>query len=117
MFTAAVANSPLHTHSTSGLIHIEPDRRGVYTLGEFFDEWGVRLNANCIGGYCTGGGGELRAFVDGHRVAGDPRQIVLGNRQEIALVFGSAGDSGSVPTRYTGGWPGPGCGGAGEAPC
>ncbi len=117
VFTAQVANSPLHTHSTSGIIHIEPDRTGTYTLGEFFDEWGVRFNSSCIGGYCTGSGMELRVFVDGHRVSRDPRSIVLTNRQEIAVVFGGPGDFGAVPSTYTGGWPGLGCGGAGEFKC
>jgi hypothetical protein len=108
-FFGQVANSPLHTHSSSGLIHIESDRRRPFTLGEFFDEWGVRLDARCIGSYC----GKLRAFVDGRRRSGDPRRIVLTNHQEIALVFGR----GHVPTRYNGGWPGGGCGGSGEPPC
>jgi hypothetical protein len=116
-FTAEVANSPLHTHSASGLIHIEPDRPGTYTLGEFFDEWGVRLDSSCVGGYCAGSGKELRVFVNGRRVPGDPRRIVLTNRQEIAVVFGAAGDFGSVPATYTGGWPGLGCGGPGEFKC
>src|SRR5262249_48810681 len=111
---AAVASSPLHTHSSSGLIHVEPDRPGTYTLGQFFDEWGVRLDARCIGGYCAGGGKELRAYVDGRRIDGDPRKIVLGNRQEIALVFGGPGDFAELPA-YHGGWPGGGCGGEGEA--
>ena len=116
-FTADVANSPIHTHSASGLIHIEPDRPGTYTLGEFFDEWGVRLNSSCIGGYCTGSGKELRVFVDGHRVSGDPRKIVLTNRQEIAVVYGGTGDFSSVPSTFKGGWPGLGCGGVGEFRC
>jgi hypothetical protein len=113
---AQVANSPLHTHSTSGLIHIEPDRRGTYTLGQFFDEWGVRLTSTCVSGYCAGGGKELRAFVDGKRVR-DPRAIVLTNRQEIAVVFGGPGAFASVPSTYKGGWPGLGCGGPGEFSC
>jgi hypothetical protein len=116
VYAAAVANSPLHTHSASGLIHVEPDRPGTYTLGQFFDEWGVRLDASCIGGYCAGAGKELRAYVDGRRVAGDPRRIVLGNRQEIALVFGGPGDFAELP-EYHGGWPGRGCGGTGEPSC
>jgi hypothetical protein len=116
-FTAAVANSPLHTHSASGLIHVEPDRRATYTLGEFFDEWGVRLSATCLGGYCAGAGKQLRVFVDGRRVAGDPRRIVLTNRQEIAVVFGGQGDFASVPSTFKGGWPGLGCGGPGETRC
>jgi hypothetical protein len=115
-FTAEVANSPLHTHSASGLIHIEPDRQGVYTLGQFFDEWGVRFDSNCIGGYCSRGVKELRVYVDGRRVSGDPRSVVLTNRQEIAVMFGGPGDFDSVPT-YEGVWPGLGCGGPGERAC
>jgi hypothetical protein len=60
---------------------------------------------------------ELRVFVDGKRVSRDRQSIVLSNRQEIAVVFGGPGDFGSVPSTYTGGWPGLGCGGAGERSC
>jgi hypothetical protein len=116
-FTAKVAYSPVHTHSTSGIIHIESDRRRSFTLGQFFDEWGVRLDSTCIGGYCTGHGKELRVYVDGKRAAGSPRGIVLTNHQEIAVVFGSPGDFDHVPASYTGGWPGAGCGGVGEHSC
>ena len=56
VYFAKAAVAPIHTHSTSGLIHIEPDRKGTYTLGQFFDEWRVRFDASCLGGYCTGGG-------------------------------------------------------------
>lgn len=114
-FFAQVANAPLHTHASSGLIHIESDRKDTYTLGQVFDEWGVRFDRSCVGGYCTGGGRQLRVYVNGRRVTGDPRAVVLAERQEIAVVFGS--DFGSVPSRYTGRWPGPGCGGPGEKPC
>ncbi len=116
-FTAFVANSPLHTHSTSGIIHIEADRPGEYTLGQFFDEWGVRFSASCLGGYCAGRGKELAVFVDGHRVDDRFRRVVLRNRQEIAVVFGQRSDLRRVPSRYPGVWPGLGCGGAGEIRC
>ncbi len=116
VYVAQVANSPLHTHSTSGIVHIESDRAGTFTLGEFFDEWGVRLSASCVGGYCQGAGKELRVYVDGRR-ARNPRAVVLGNREEIAIVFGGPGAFRSVPTGYTGGWPGLGCGGSGESSC
>jgi hypothetical protein len=116
-FFGQVTNSPLHTHSESGLIHIESDRQHTYTLGEFFDEWGVRFDSDCLGGYCSGGGSELRVFVNGRRQSGDPRGIVLTNHQEIAVIFGSRGTFRSVPSTYKGGWPGRGCGGAGERSC
>jgi hypothetical protein len=105
-----VAISPIHTHTSSGIIHIEPDRAGAYTLGQFFDEWGVRFTSSCLGAYCTGGGRGFRAYVDGKPVT-SPRAVVLRNRQEIALVYCGRGAFGSVPRRYTGGWPGVGCGG------
>jgi len=116
-YTAFVANSPLHTHSSSGIIHIEADRPGTYTLGQFFDEWGVRLTQTCLGGYCAGGGKELAVFVDGHRAIGALGAIPLGNRQEIAVVFGGRRDPGSVPSTYRETWPGLGCGGRGEVRC
>ena len=116
-FTARVANSPLHTHSASGIIHVESDHRATFRLGQFFDEWGVRLDSSCVGGYCTGSGKELRVYVNGKRVSRDPRSVVLTNRQEIAVVFGGPGEYSSVPSTYTGGWPGRGCGGPGERSC
>jgi hypothetical protein len=116
-FTAFVANSPLHTHSSSGIIHIEADRAGRYTLGQFFDEWGVRLTQTCLGGYCAGRGKQLGVFVDGHRANGALRRVVLGNRREIAVVFGSRRDFRSVSSTYRQPWPGLGCGGPGEVRC
>jgi len=116
-YTAFVANSPLHTHTASGMIHVEADRPGRYTLGQFFDEWGVRLNESCLGAYCAGGGKELAVFVDGHRVNGSPRDVVLANRQEIAVAFGNRSELSSAPSAYHGVWPGLGCGGAGEIRC
>ena len=46
---AQVANSPLHTHASSGLVHIESDRDVPFTLGQVFDEWGVRFDRRCLG--------------------------------------------------------------------
>ncbi|HUY71905.1 MAG TPA: hypothetical protein VMV08_06650 [Gaiellaceae bacterium] len=116
-FAGQVANSPIHTHTTSGIIHVESDRPGTFTLGQFFDEWGVRFSSSCLGGYCAGTGEELRVYVDGKRISSDPRGIVLTNHLEIAVVFGAPADFGSVPSTYTGGWPGGGCGGLGEPKC
>jgi hypothetical protein len=116
-FVAAVANSPLHTHSSSGLIHVESDRPATFTLGQFFDEWGVRLDASCLGAYCDGPAGRLRVFVNGRRASGNPRRVVLRNHQEVAVVYGGNSDFAAAPKRFTGGWPGLGCGGRGELSC
>jgi hypothetical protein len=45
--------SPLHTHATSGLIHIEAPEEQNFTVAMLFTEWGVRLTNDCIGGYCS----------------------------------------------------------------
>src|SRR5213078_4647809 len=44
--------SPLHTHATSGLVHIEAPSAQRITLRQLFTEWGVRLTDECVGGYC-----------------------------------------------------------------
>jgi hypothetical protein len=81
--------SPLHTHDATGIIHVEsPDVR-LFTLGEFFGVWGLRLTARCLGGYCAGGGQRVWAYVDGKLVAGDPGGIVLVPHQEIVVAFGT----------------------------
>jgi hypothetical protein len=81
--------SPLHTHDRTGIIHVESPTNRMYTLGQFFGVWGVRLNSTCIGGYCAGGGRMLRAFVDGKPVTGDPAQIPLRRHDEIVIAFGT----------------------------
>ena len=81
--------SPLHTHDTSGIVHVESATVREFTLGEFFGVWGVKLSSNCIGGYCNKGGSTLRAFVDGRPVAGDPADIPLLSHEEIVLAYGT----------------------------
>ena len=81
--------SPLHTHDTSGVMHVEsPDVR-TFTLGQFFAVWGVRLTGRCLGAYCASGPSLVRVFVDGHRVEGDPRQVALAEHQEIVVAYGT----------------------------
>ena len=36
---------PLHTHSTDGVVHIEPDQDGTFKLGDFFLIWNQPFNA------------------------------------------------------------------------
>lgn len=80
--------SPIHTHDGSGIIHIESPTVQPYTLGQFFDIWGVRLTRDCIGGYCAQEGTPLNVFSNGRPVAGDPRELKLEPHQEIAIIYG-----------------------------
>lgn len=95
--------SPLHTHDTSGVIHIESPVRGTFSLGQFFTEWQVALSANRIGGLRTGNGNELRAYVNGKQVNGNPAAIILTAHDEIALVYGPGDQHVTIPGSYV--WP------------
>jgi hypothetical protein len=64
----------IHTHDQSGIVHVEdPDPQGVpitqslYTLKDFFDIWGITVNANQFGPYT----GPVRVFTSGQIYRGD----------------------------------------------
>lgn len=92
--------SPLHTHDTTGVIHIESPKVSTFTLGQFFTEWNVTLDANHLGGLAAGNGNTLRAYVNGKLVSGDPAAIVFHAHDEIALVYGPADAKVNVPSSY-----------------
>jgi len=92
--------SPLHTHDVSGIIHVESDVVRDFTLGQFFDVWGVRFSKDCLGGYCAKGADTLRVFVNGNAVSGDPRNLVLREHQEIAVVYGPRSAKVAIPSTY-----------------
>ncbi len=89
--------SPLHTHDTSGIIHIEAAHPATFTLGQLFIEWGVRLDAKCVGGYCDGPDQQVRAYVNGKPFPGDPRTIALTSHEEVAIVVGAQRD---IPSSF-----------------
>ena len=86
--------SPLHTHDDTGILHTESQRSHPNRLGQFFTEWRVRLTRSCIGGYCR----RMRVFVNGKRYAGDPRNITLTDRKEIAIIVGRP--PASIPSKF-----------------
>ncbi|GAA1935973.1 hypothetical protein [Kitasatospora viridis] len=95
--------SPLHTHDTSGVIHIESPVQTDFTLGQFMTEWQVSLSADHLGGNTAGGDHTLTAYVNGKPVSGDPAAIVLHAHDEIALVYGTAAENAqlTVPGSYS----------------
>lgn len=99
---ASGVESPLHTHDTTGVMHIESADAGFQaTLGEFFDVWGVRLTSTCLGGYCDAGDRQLRAYVNGTEVTGNPRDIKLQDHDLIVLTFGAADEQPKpIPSTY-----------------
>lgn len=80
----------MHTHDSSGVIHVEAGdvaapQGGPYTLGMFFDIWGMPLGTGQIGPFK----GNVSAFVNGQPYNGDPRAIPLRAHQSITLEVGT----------------------------
>jgi hypothetical protein len=87
----------LHTHDTTGVMHVESDKRSKFSLGEFFGIWGVRLTKTCIGGYCKPKT-PWKLYINGAPYSGDPSSVVLIKHQEFAFVIGKAPKK--IPTSY-----------------
>jgi hypothetical protein len=81
--------SELHTHDATGIMHVEAPKRDAFTLGQFFSVWGVPLSASQLGGLRTGDGKQLRVWVNGNAVSGDPAKVVLASHQEIVVAYGA----------------------------
>ena len=92
--------SPVHTHDTTGVIHIEsPDANAKYTLGQFFDLWGVKLTNNSIGKYATDGTNTMTVYDNGTPVS-NPTSLVLAKHHEIAVEYGTVAEQPKIPTSY-----------------
>ena len=85
--------SPLHTHATDGVLHTETKTPQPNNLGQFFTEWDVELGPGRVGDYS-----DVKVYVDGEKFDGDPREIELSDRREIAIVIGSAPDE--IPAEF-----------------
>ena len=56
---------PIHTHDSTGTLHVESPCVRDYTLGDFFSIWGQEFNSTCIMGHCNDGTHSVRMSVDG----------------------------------------------------
>ncbi len=65
--------APLHTHDSSGIIHVESSINRNYTLGEFLKIWGLDLNGKTV-----------KMTVDGQPVS-DLRNHILRDKEHIIL--------------------------------
>ena len=75
----------LHTHAADGIIHIESPVHRTYTLGNFFDEWGVPLGPDQVGPAT----GRVTAIYNGQVYQGNPRDIPLNAHAQIQLEVGT----------------------------
>jgi hypothetical protein len=78
----------VHTHDPTGIIHVESPKKARFDLGQFFGVWGVRLDSNCVGGYCKPAY-PWTVYVNGRSYSGDPAALLLQEHQEIVFVIGT----------------------------
>ena len=91
--------SALHTHDTSGVVHIEAPTAGEkYTLGQVLKEWGV-LDGTDASGAAHGGTGGWTAYVNGAKQDGPVGDVVLKSHDEVVLSYGTAPST--IPNSYT----------------
>jgi hypothetical protein len=77
----------LHTHDSTGIIHMETVHPYKFTLGDFFKVWGVKLGPEQVGGLHGLGGDKLHFYVNGH-VLTDPAAYVMHNGDNISIGYG-----------------------------
>lgn len=85
----------LHTHDTSGIVHMEATKPYPFTLGEFINIWGVSFSDNNLGGYKVGNGNVLQLWVNGKRVT-DMVNYRMKPHDVMILGYGKPG---SFPTK------------------
>ncbi|WP_255768145.1 hypothetical protein [Pseudarthrobacter sulfonivorans] len=91
--------SALHTHDTTGIIHIEAPTSGAkYSLGQVLREWGV-LDGSDTSGAPHGGTDGWSAYVNGSKQDGPVTDVVLKAHDEVVLSFGAAPSP--LPGTYT----------------
>lgn len=94
----------LHTHDTSGVLHIESPRSDTFTLGQVFRLWDVRLGRGTVGSYRDKEDDtRVAVYVDGKKTSGNPANLVLEDHQEVAVVVatdGTAISADGVPATY-----------------
>jgi hypothetical protein len=93
--------STLHTHDTSGTVHVEARDTRVYTLGLFFDVWGVYFTNSCIGDLCNKGGSRLRVYSDGTLQA-DPVDLGFSHTPHSQTVVVTYGTDNELPNPIPG---------------
>jgi hypothetical protein len=74
----------IHTHDTTGVVHIVTPEQKSFTLGQLFDVWGQPLGDGSALGYT----GSMLLFVNGQMTDGDPRALNLTNFENILLELG-----------------------------
>lgn len=78
--------APIHTHDTTGIIHIESPTNTKYYLGQFLKIWGIAWPDKCD------------TYINGNKANQDASQIELTPYEEITI---SCGQAAQIPKGYS----------------
>ena len=81
----------MHTHSTSGIIHIEAPKDSAsrqFTVGDFFQIWNQPLTSRQVATFSIGRGEQVKTWVDGKPYTGDPAKVVLKSHTQVVIEVG-----------------------------
>jgi hypothetical protein len=78
----------LHTHDTTGVIHVESPSQKQYTLGTFFDIWGQKIDGVTFLTHGIAAGHSVRAYTGSSVYHGDPRNILVTPHKLVTLEYG-----------------------------
>lgn len=73
--------APLHTHDTSGTIHLESAVTRDYTLKQFLDVWGVSVDGNQVLGHRVDTGHKASIMAGGVEKSSTENAILADGRQ------------------------------------
>ena len=79
----------LHTHNTSGVIHIEAPQETTFTLGQFIQIWHNTPNISPTFEEIINGDKNFKVFVNGFEYKDNYDKIPLNAHDEIVIVSGS----------------------------
>ncbi|MBX4205434.1 MAG: hypothetical protein KW788_04635 [Candidatus Doudnabacteria bacterium] len=92
--------SAIHTHDTSGIIHVESPVQKDFKLGQFFTEWGIKFDGNCVSTFCADSSHKLVVGVNGSAIS-NPQDYVLKAHDEIEIWYGSQSENPTLIPSYT----------------
>jgi hypothetical protein len=77
---------PMHTHDTSGIIHVESPTQRTFTLGDFFAVWGQPFNSRQILGKTVNANHKITMTVNG-RLSKSFDNWVLHPHDDIVISY------------------------------
>jgi hypothetical protein len=92
--------SPIHVHDPDSIIHIESPVVKDFKLSQFFGEWGVKFDDNCIGTYCSDANNKLIVAVNGAAIS-DVRNYVFKAHDEIEVWYGPKSETPNLIQSFT----------------